>query len=210
MIASLVLGRYQILLVRKGLKNGRVSITGRDEVVFSIVLFMLDLTLHPRAPAMTYVESVIKYFCDLGLPVDHWLFFDRITAASDTRLAWGTPTARIAFPMDDRDPGDGCEIINRGRGRQIWHSISSAVGCEANVAAPVGDEHAGNRRRFADRRCHVAGHGRSDRRSASRPALRQGQHRARTAGHFRNADKQPARRDPIRGVIELLEIAFKG
>jgi hypothetical protein len=116
-------------------RNGVVSITGRDEVVFSVVLFMLDLTLHARAAARTHVEVAIKYFRQLGLPMHCWLF-DRITATWDTRLAWGTPTARISFPMDDCDPGGGCEIIYRGRRRQIWHSISSAVGCETDVRAP--------------------------------------------------------------------------
>lgn len=34
--------------------NGNVSITGPDQIVFSIVLFMLDLTLHPKALARTH------------------------------------------------------------------------------------------------------------------------------------------------------------
>src|SRR5947209_1649399 len=113
-------------------KNGRVSITGRDEIVFSIVVFMLDRTLDPRARVRTYVEAAIKYFRDLGLPVDCWLF-DLITATWDTRLAWGTQKARIAFPMDEHNPGADCEIINRGRRRQIWQAINSAVACETDV-----------------------------------------------------------------------------
>jgi hypothetical protein len=116
-------------------KNGSVSITGRDQIVFSIVLFMLDLTLHLKALARTHVDTAINTFRDLGLPVHSWLF-DLITATWDTRLAWGTPTARIAFPMDDSDPGDGCETINRGRRRQIWQAITSALDCEASATAP--------------------------------------------------------------------------
>lgn len=190
-------------------KNGRVSITGRDEVVFSIVVFMLDLTLNPKAPMRTYVELAIKYFRDLGLPVDYWLF-DRITAAWDTRLAWGTPTARIAFPMDDRDPGDGCEIINRGRRRQIWHSISSAVGWEADVAAPpwvmntpgIGDD-LPTGEAMLQVMAEVIGDQLLDRlsdRGSTEPAP---QCAAATP-----TSSQP-RPDPIRDVIERLEIAFK-
>jgi hypothetical protein len=190
-------------------KNGRVSITGRDEVVFSIVLFMLDLTLHPRSAARTHVRSAIKYFRDLGLPLDFWLF-DRITASWDTRLAWGTPTARIAFPMDDRDPGHGCDTINRGRRRQIWHSIGSAVGCEADLAAPpwvmntpgIGDDLLTGDA-MLQVMAEVIGDALLDRLSDGGSTEPEPPCTAAVP-----TNKQP-RRDPIRDVIERLEIEFK-
>jgi hypothetical protein len=190
-------------------KNGRVSITGLDEIVFSIVLFMLDLTLHPKAPVRTFVESAIKYFRDLGLPVDRWLF-DRITAAWDTRLAWGTPTARIVFPMDDRDPGGGCEIINRGRRRQIWRSLTSAVGCEADVAAPpwvMNTPGIGDDLLTGDAMLQVMAevigdellHRLSDR----------GSREPESRGTAETPISNRPRRDPIRDVLDRLEIAFE-
>ena len=187
-------------------KNGRVSITGRDEVVFSIVLFMLDLTLHPKALVRKYMDSAIEYFRDLGLPMDCWLF-NRITAAWDTRLAWGTPTARIGFPMDDRDPGHGSEIINRRRRQQIWHSISSAVGCETDVAAPpwvmntpgIGDDlPTGDA--MLQVMAEVIGNELLDRLSDS------GSTGPEALGAAATPTINQPRRDPIRDVIERLEI----
>jgi hypothetical protein len=190
-------------------KNERVSITGRDEVVFSIVLYMLDLTLHPRAPVRTSVKSAIHYFRDLGLPVDYWLF-DRITAAWDTRLAWGTPTARIAFPMDDHDPGDGCEIINRGRRRQIWHSISSAVGREADVAAPpwvMNTPRIGSGLLTGDAMLQVMAEVIGDE-LLDRLSDRGGTKPEQPGTSATPTTNRP-RSDPIRDVIERLEIEFK-
>jgi hypothetical protein len=63
---------------------------------------------------------VIRYFRDLDLPVDCWLF-DRITATWETKLARGTKTARIAFPMDEGNCGEGCETINWGASGNLAH-----------------------------------------------------------------------------------------
>jgi hypothetical protein len=112
--------------------------------------------------------------------------------------------------MDDRDPGDGCEIINRGRRRQIWHSISSAVGCETDVTAPPwvmntprigGDLPTDDA--MLEAMAEVIGDALLDRLSdwgSTEPEP------PCTAAVPDN--KQP-RRDPIRDVIERLEIEFK-
>src|SRR5579862_2473599 len=93
-------------------KNERMRITGKDEVTFSIILFILNLFLDARASARQPVDMGIKYFRDLGLPLDLWLF-DWIMGTWDTKLAYGTPAWRISFPKDGRDPAGGESLIHK-------------------------------------------------------------------------------------------------
>jgi hypothetical protein len=109
--------------------------------------------------------------------------------------------------MDDRDPGHGCEIINRGRRRQIWHSISSAVGCGTDVAAPpwvmntpgIGDDLLTGDA-MLQVMAEVIGNELLDRLSDS------GSTGAEALGAAATPTSNPPGRDPIRRVIERLKI----
>jgi hypothetical protein len=116
-------------------ENERVKITGEDEVIFSVILFILNLFLDARTFARQPVDLGIKYFRDPGLPLDLWLF-KWIMGTWDTKLACGTPAGTISFPDDKRDPADGDTLIHKMRRREIWGSMCTAVGCQSKVSAP--------------------------------------------------------------------------
>jgi hypothetical protein len=109
--------------------------------------------------------------------------------------------------MDDRDPDDGCEIINRGRRRQIWQAITSALECETNATTPPwvmntpeigGDLPTGDA--MLQVMAEVIGDEVLDRLSDEG---REPQDAAAAPTH------DHPRRDPLRDVIERLEVKFK-
>jgi hypothetical protein len=116
-------------------QNAQVYLTGRDEVIFSTVLFLMNLFLDQKSATRRDVNSAIYYFRDLGLPVDEWLF-DHILARWDTRLAWGTKARIVSFPMDERDPAGGMIAIHGARRREMWKLMCAAVDCSTTVSAP--------------------------------------------------------------------------
>jgi hypothetical protein len=116
-------------------QNGQVHLTGRDEVIFSTVIFLMNLFLDEKNATRGDVNSAIYYFRDLGLPLDQWLL-DHILGRWDTRLAWGTPARIVSFPMDERDPAAGVSVIYRARRREMWKRMCEAVGCRTAVSAP--------------------------------------------------------------------------
>jgi len=84
-------------------ENGQVYLTGRDEVIFSTVIFLMDLFIDKGNSTRSNVNRAIYYFRDQGMPLDECLF-NQILARWDTRLAWGTPARIVSFPMDEHDP----------------------------------------------------------------------------------------------------------
>jgi hypothetical protein len=116
-------------------QNGRVHLTGRDEVIFSTVLFLMNLFLDEKNATRNDVNRAIHYFRDQGMPLDEWLF-NHILARWDTRLAWGTPARIVWFPLDQRNPAGGESVICRARRREMWKRMCEAVGCRTVVSAP--------------------------------------------------------------------------
>jgi hypothetical protein len=115
--------------------NRQVHLTDQDEVIFSTVLFLMNLFLDQKDATRNDVNRAIHYFRDQGIPLDEWLF-NHILGRWDTRLAWGTPARIVSFPMDERDPAAGVSIIYRARRREIWQRMCGAVGCRTAVSAP--------------------------------------------------------------------------
>ena len=153
-------------------ENDRLRITGQDEVILSIVLFILNLFLDEKAFARTYLGMALKYFRDLGLPLDRWLF-DRILETWDTKLAYDTPARTIPFPQDARDPAGGEIVIYKMRRREIWKSMCTAVGYKSDVAAPgVDQELDGDWRRSPIRRGDAGFNGNGPWTRTSRPTCK--------------------------------------
>jgi hypothetical protein len=116
-------------------ENGQVDLTSQDEVIFSTVLFLMNLFLDEKSATRSDVSRAIYYFRDQGKPLDEWLF-NHILARWDTRLAWGTPARTVSFPLDERDPAAGVSVICRARRREIWKRMCEAVGGRTVVSAP--------------------------------------------------------------------------
>jgi hypothetical protein len=116
-------------------ENQQVHLTGQDEVIFSTVLFLMNLFLDEKNATRRDVNRAIYYFRDQGMPLDEWLF-NHILARWDTRMAWGTPARIVAFPLDQRDPACGELVICRARRREIWKRMCEAVDCRTAVSAP--------------------------------------------------------------------------
>jgi len=115
-------------------ENRQLYITGQDEVIFSTVLFLMNLFLDEKNATRGDVNRAIYYFRDQGMPLDEWLF-NHILARWDTRLAWGTNARIVSFPMDECDPAGGEILIYRARRRE-----SPAGVREDRADRPVGLE----------------------------------------------------------------------
>jgi hypothetical protein len=116
-------------------ENGQIYLTGRDEVIFTTVLFLMNLFLDEKGATRNDVNRAIYYYRDLGLPLDEWLF-NHIIVRWDTRLAWGTPARIVSFPTDEHDPAGGVSLIYRARRREMWRRMCEAVGCRTLLSAP--------------------------------------------------------------------------
>jgi hypothetical protein len=116
-------------------ENQQVHLTGQDEVIFSTVLFLMNLFLDEKNATRGDVNRAIYYFRDQGMPLEKWLF-NHILARWDTRLAWGTNARIVSFPMDECDPAGGEILIYRARRRELWSAMCEALGCSSAVSAP--------------------------------------------------------------------------
>lgn len=118
-------------------RNIKIYLSGRNEVIFLAVLFLMDVFLDNKSLTRREMNKAIYYFRDRGLPLADWLF-NLVLARWDTRLAWGTPARFISFDMDEHHQPDRAEpAVCRARRQAIWVRMREAIG-RASVLPEVG------------------------------------------------------------------------